>query len=209
MTLTLLCAGCGGSGSPPFQRGGRLAVRIAWPSESLSRVIPVATKAIRLEVRRGATVLASTLVERPGSGALFPEIPIGGVSVRATAYPDPAATGVALAGADVATTVTDGLTATVPLTLASTIDSVQVAPSSVTLFLSLVSTRHLTVTARNAQGTVVLVAPEDLQFTSAAPLIALVSSGGTVVGLLPGTTTVTVRERTSGRTFMVPVTVIA
>lgn len=219
LVLATFAVGCGGSDTfgqtlrshkSPFPNGplsGNVAVRVAWP-RSTTRVIPGASLAIRIEARQGATVVASRLLASPTTTATLTDVPIGTTTVRATAYATAGGTGVALAANEIPVTVTDGGTVSAPITLASTVSTITVTPTTVTILLSILSWRDLTVVAKDASGTVVPIAAGDWEFTSSQPLIAQVSASGRITGLLPGNTTITAKEKTSGKTATVAVTTV-
>ena len=208
----LVAAGCGGAGvvekeSLALVGRGRLEIRLLWPN-SPTRVVPGATRTIRLEVVQGGTTVASALVASPATTASFPEMPTGGVSVRATAYSTTDGTGNPVAGATASATVTDAAATPVSITMATTIASITVAPSSFSIVLAVLGYRQLNVSAFNSSGQPVTVADSDLEYTTNRPLIAWVSTAGVVTGLVPGTATITVKELTSGLTKTVSVNVL-
>ncbi|RYG85433.1 hypothetical protein EON77_05595, partial [bacterium] len=195
-------AGCGGAEFPGTASGstsgnseatvfpatgrGRVALRVAWPTSGKTRVVPTATGSIRVDVRQGATVVATTVVVSPATTATLEDVPVGAFTVRATAYANATGTGTALARGELPAVVTDGGVATVPVTMASTVNSLTATPSSVSLLLGLLGAPTISVTARDADNNVVLLAAGDLEFTSSNPLVVTVSVLGQLTGLLTG-----------------------
>src|ERR1044071_894783 len=94
VVLLINTPGCGGSGSGA---GGRAVFKVLWPVPS--RLIPLAANSIKVDIRRGTTVVASKILARPAQGgqgqADFDTLPVGSLNATATAYPNPDATGTA------------------------------------------------------------------------------------------------------------------
>ena len=224
----VLIAGCGGSGggtsitpTPGGSTGGdtgggvvplktsTVVAHIVWPTEDPSRVIPVNTQSLRIELRKDGASLGAQLVARPANSATFNEIPLGSLVVRATAYASADGTGTPLATADVDADVLDGTPLNVSLTLASTIDHLEVAP--VSLSLGAGAALPFAVTAKDASGNVVLLAPTALSAASSnAGIVSATGAGGTftaTAALAVGTANLTVTETDSGKTAVIPVTV--
>lgn len=179
-----------------------------WPADlPPSRVIPQAAQSILVEIKSGSTVVSSATLAKPTTTADFTELPVGALTVEVTAYPTTDATGTPLAYATVpATIVADG-TATVNVTLASTIDHLEITPTTLTIGVS--ASQQVTVTAKDVNGNVVLVDPSAISFVSSNPGVASVDSSGNVTaGSSVGSTTITVTEGDSGKTISLPVSVV-
>src|SRR5262245_13321981 len=124
-------AGCGGGGSTQSESGGKIAVAIAWPDRS--RLIPVASNAIKVTISKGETVLATRVLARPQTGnqtnTTFENLKIGDLTFAALAYPNADGTGVAQATGTSIVTTQSGQTANVSLTMNSTIDHMELGPA--------------------------------------------------------------------------------
>lgn len=209
-----LLSGCGGGGtedsSTPAPTGsGQLSVNIVWP-QGESRVIPANALSIKIDLIRSGSTFRSLLIAKPATQANFTELPLGAMSVRATAYPTADGTGNALATTTVSATVSANAPTTVPLTMASTVASLTF--SSATVSLAPGGTQNVTVTAKNASGGTVLVPASALTYTSNNPAFVKVtknSDGSASLAHLVGvgTATITVTEAASGKTKTLPVTV--
>ena len=176
-----LLAGCGSGGSsniPRMSRTGRATLVIVWPAAT-TRLIPDATQSIRVDVLNGtATVVTQVVNRQPGQAKAtvnFPTLPVGDLTVIATAYPQPGAQGTPLAEGSTPLTITEGMNTTVTLTMTSTIDHIDLTTSTGTQSLVTNQVIQLTATARDTLGNMVLVAPGDLQYTSSNPNVAAVS----------------------------------
>ena len=200
----LSLAGCGGAGLSPT---GRLAVRVAWPEKTASRVIPAAAQSVLVQVLQGATVVNSTILTAATPRTIFPDVPTGTLTITAVAYPTTNATGTAMAAGQTTQAVTTGSTPTVDLTMASTIDHLAISPSPIALALTGIFTRQIAVTAFDAGNAVVLTAPTDLSYTTTNSLLFDVSATGLVRGLAVGAATVKATDATSGKWATAPVAV--
>lgn len=198
-------AGCGGHGSSLPSRG-KMRLNVIWPGAQ-GRVIPANAQSVVIQAKQGATVVGSALVVRPASTATLNELPTGSLSVVATAYPNADGTGNAMATATVPTTLTANNTTNVDITLASTIDHLEVTPSPFILGATLSDT--INVVARDSGGAVVLLAPSALSFSSSNPAVASVSGSGTVTaGSSDGSTTISILESDSGKSLSLPLNVV-
>jgi hypothetical protein len=108
-------------------------------------------------------------------------------------------------------TITSGQTAEVQLALQSTIDHLEIAPNTNASVL-VGQTLPLTVTAKDAAGSVVLTLPGTFQWSSGATGFATVNAAGVVSGVAPtgatpGSVQITVTETESGKTANTPLTV--
>ncbi len=208
-----LLAGCGGGGGggslvAPQRRGG-LVARVVWPAPNPGRVIPENAQSVRIELKKAGQTLGSVLVVRPAASATFSEIELGPLSVVSTAYASLDGTGVALATATVPAEIVEGAPADIGLTMASTVDHLDVVPG--TLSLGAGGSLPFSVAAKDASGSTVLLAASALSAASSVP--GLVTATGTsgaftataAVGV--GNASLTITERDSGKTVAVPVSV--
>lgn len=202
--LAMLFLGCGGGGSEPTT--GRATVTITWPS---SRLIPFASTSIRLLVTQGAQGVGEAILARPTGGgtasATFDRLPTGSVTVTATAYPEANAGGTAQATGSSGVTIVKGQVASVNLTMASTITQATVSPVAASITVG--GDTKLTVSFRNAQNQVVIVALATQQWISKTPAVATVDAAGRVVGVAAGTAIIEAKDTESGKTGQAQITI--
>lgn len=188
-------ASCAGGGHRASVGLGTLSVNVVWPP--VTRLIPLASNSIEVQVFVGGDEVASTVIPKPLTIASLSDIPTGDVTVTATAYPVADGSGVAQATGSTVAAVTAGNITPVFLTMGSTITHVDVTPVTVDLTTGLTTT--LVATPRDANNNVVLVTPLNIVFTSLNPLIAtVVPTSGLVLGVLAGGATITATEIESG-----------
>jgi hypothetical protein len=208
--LLLWLSGCGSSGISPsaVSETGRAALTIRWPERS--RLIPAASESIRISVIRGGSLLAERLLTRPGAGnttsADFDRLPVGDVTFRASALPNADGSGVAQGGAQVVVPIVAGQTAPIRLTMASTIDRIEMTPTN-SAPLAAGQSVQLTATAKNGGGETVITHAATIEWTSSNSGVAAVDASGKVTAATPGSTTITAREPESGKTATVVVIV--
>jgi uncharacterized protein YjdB len=174
---------------------GKLRVGVTWAEPS--RLVPIASNSIKVQVFDGATEVASAVIPKPLTIKTFDELPTGNLTVVASAYPETDGSGVAQATGSVPATITAGTITTVNLTMATTITHVDVTP--VTSSLSAGQTTTLVATPKDANNNVVLVSPLNIVWSSSNPLVAaVVPATGLVTALLMGDATITATEVESG-----------
>jgi hypothetical protein len=125
---------------------------------------------------------ATITIESNGGTATanFDRLPPGQVTVEGAAYPNANGTGTIQAQAQTTATIVSGQVAQIRLTLASTIDRIEVTPTSVSLAPG--QTSALTATAKNAAGEVVLTHSSTISWVSQNTSIATVAAGGNLAG---------------------------
>src|SRR5688572_2571167 len=125
--------GCGGGGKSA--ESGRAEFRILWP-EPDTRLIPAASNSIKVEIRRGGSVIATKIAPRPAAGGsalvVFDNLPVAQVTATASAHPNADGTGIAQAAGSVTFSVQANQTTPSSITTGSTIDHPEVTPLSVT-----------------------------------------------------------------------------
>ncbi len=222
LSLLVILGGCAGSGagSELYAAGNAgLVVTIQWPSQT--RVLPIAAKAVQVDVLQGGKRVGRKVAVRPGTGTqttvTLDALPAGPLVMEATAFPEldfngseTAASGIPQAKGSAPVTAEAGKTAQVTVTMDSTIVRYTISPSPLKVKLNVVEGAKLTATAYDAQNRVVMTLPQlQLTWTSANPLIAVVSPTlGLVRGDQEGQTTVTVVDKESGKSASVQVTVV-
>lgn len=220
LLAVIMLAGCGGSGKDaampmldsPGQSAatGRAALSVRWPEPS--RLIPFAANSIHVRLAQGSAILGERLLVRPASGGeatvTFERLPVGDGVATATAYPNADGTGVAQAQAQVGFTIVASQTTNLRLTLASTIDRMEIAPAQPSP-LAVGQTLQLAATAKNAAGETVLAHFFWVRWKSLNPAVATVNPTGIVTAVAPGTTTIEVTEMESGKVGTVTIGVAA
>jgi hypothetical protein len=133
------CGSADGSMSSPMVSAGRARLLIRWPSRTDTRLIPFAANSIRVRLTNadGSRLFGESLLIRPADGGpttvSFEQLPIGPLTVTATAYPGNDGSGVGQATAQTTTDIVANQIAEFRLTLASTIDHLDVTPTTASL----------------------------------------------------------------------------
>ncbi|MGC4042976.1 MAG: Ig-like domain-containing protein [Armatimonas sp.] len=197
-----LTVGCGGGAATSVvsDATGRATVSIVWPETT--RLIPAGASSIKVQFFQNGTAVATQTAARPESGGAstlsFSSLTPGTLSVVATAYPNADGTGTAQASAATDVTIVAGQDTPVGLTMASTISSLAISPTSPSVVVG--ATGNLGVTASDSNGSSVLVATSAISWSSSDTSIATVATGGVVTGVAAGTTTITATDNESGKT---------
>lgn len=217
----VLLAGCGGgngvgssgigqTGSQTSSRSGQLSITVEWPAPSRligTRLIPAASNSIVVNLLQGTSLIATRTLSRPTTGnttsTTISNMAPGAYSLSAVAYPNTNGTGTAQAQATTAVTVISGQTVPVAVNMASTVDHLEVSPTSVSTQIG--SSSQLTAVAKDVNGNLVLTSA--LQWAVTSTSIATTDQTGKIRGVSVGTTQVTVTETESGKSASVPITV--
>lgn len=211
----LTLSGCGGGdttaptvAAAQTATAGRAVFTVRWPQQT--RLIPFAADSIVVRLTRGGALLGQQTLHRPQNGgettAVFERIAPGDALVSATAFPTSDGTGVAQARAEVAITVVASQTVPVRLTLASTIDRMEITPANPAA-LAPGATVQLAATAKNAAGEVVITNTGTIQWSSDSAAVATVQPGGLVTAVAAGRATIKVTETESGKVGNATITV--
>jgi hypothetical protein len=222
--LALGLMSCGGSGSPSQNTGGvRLTVK--WPA---TRDIPPATRSLRITATTlvksdGGTKVedksvGSRIVVRPEnqttSTVTLDDLPSVEVRVKVLAYASTDATGDPLAIGLKDATISSGSTTSIAITLHADVASIESDPESVTMEVG--QTRSITMTAKELDGSITLIADSRFTYTSENTSIATVAKRSSpnghiadITGVANGTTSIEVTDSTTGVSTTVPVTVQA
>lgn len=204
LMLLGVLAGCGGARPGETVATGSAAVIIVWPTTMRDG------QCLLLTLTHGEFSAARQLDRPTGaetSTILFDAVPAGLVTVRATAYPGPGATGVPQGSGMAQVTVPAGGRGTVTMTLRSTVAAITLSGPLPPLIIG--QQVRLTAYPVDAQGHTVLIGADRLRWTSAHPAIAGVDATGLVTAVGVGTTTITVTETGSGVRATAPVAVTA
>jgi len=202
-----LAFGCGGGSNSQLGNNaqtvgssrGAATFTIKWPVPS--RLIPAASNSITVQIVQGASFTTSQTVPRPAGGGTsqvtFPALPTGSLIATATAFPNVDGTGTAQASASMPLVVAANQTTPFSLTMASTVDHLELAaPQS---FVLIGRTLTLNAAAKDATGAVVLLAPAKLQWSSSNSAAASIGPTGIVTGVGIGAADISVTDLESGK----------
>lgn len=207
--IAMLCSvlgliGCAGRGLK-VDPSGSMTIGVTWPEAAVSRVVPIASNSIVVEVRKDGNLTNSLLITKPSTSAVLENLPLGEVTVTARAMPNTDGTGTAQAMASQTATIVEGPTNVINLTLASTIDHIQINSTATVTALQQTT---IVATPKDSSNNTVLTAPGNILFTSEHPLVGTVNpTTGVFSGLLMGTTKVTATELDSNKSGECNVTV--
>lgn len=221
----LLSAGCGGGGSTSEPQSAAAAVTtddmtaaalpgnsggarllIVWPQED-TRLIPSASRSVKLAVTRSGKLVPGS--ERLAVRSFTPvevvwdKLPLGVVTISATAFPNDDGSGTAQAGGTVAVEVLRNQTVPVTITMASAISRVAITPTNI-LELLKGESADFAATAYDAAGNVVLTNSawdwkcSNTNAASVTPNPAI-PAAATLKGISFGPVTLTATEVESGR----------
>ena len=201
----LILAGCGGgntASNTPLPTGsirGSASFTVRWPAQQ--RLIPNASQSIVVTISQGATQLQQQVLQRPsGAGTTtgsFTLLPVGSLTVTATAYPNIDGTGTAQANATIPVTIEANKNTPLTITMNSTIDHLTLSPNPATVIIG--STLQMSATAYDASGAIVLLSAPKLQWKSSNTTFATVDQNGNVSGLGAGSPVITVTDSESGK----------
>lgn len=199
---------------------GKATFTVLWPQEerggsaaAASRLVPTLSRSIQVVVREataaGGEHVTTQVLNRPtdssASTATLDPLPTGDLVVTATAFPESGAAGVPLATATAPLLVRANETTKITVTLASTIERLELSPAEPSVLAG--QTATLIATARNAAGEIVLTAPDTITWSSSATETATIDGRGILSGVLPGRATITAIETESGKSAQVGVAV--
>jgi len=206
VALLIGCLGCGGNQrtSPQSDSSkGTLTFKIRWPKKT--RLIPASSQSIVVTVYAGIKLVGKGTATRPAAGQTtstveIPGLPSGTETVFANAYPTTDGTGASQATGQKQITINPSTTASVTLSMSSTVATLSVTPNP--LQLNVGSQSQLMASAADAGGDMVLLTSgtleEPLTWSSSDATIATVSGASvtaTVTGVKAGTATVSASFR--------------
>lgn len=197
-----VAVGCGGSGGGggSSTKTGSASLTITWPERT--RLIPAASNSITASFYRAGTLVSTKTVARPTSGntstVSFTDLPATNLTLTASAYPNEDGTGTAQASATTQVAVEADETKSVSLTMASTINTISITPSTATIAIG--TTQALTATAYDTSDATVLMSTSATTWTSSSETVATVDANGVVTALAVGTTNITFTDTESGKT---------
>lgn len=215
----LTLAGCGGAGGGTGARGGGFRLTIKWPSAT--RQIPYLTTRIHLKVDRDGVVLPQTDIDvaKPTNGATvstvtFADLPTGvSLNFHAEAFGKRSETETETLLGIVQNTVslTEGMDNVVVMELASTIHHLRISSADledgkVTIEPKKQSQLNVTAFSDAGETAMVPLAPALLEYTGTGAGFT-VSQAGVLNGSAFGAGKVTVRDRDSGKSAEIDVSV--
>lgn len=209
ITLTGLISlsGCGGASTRvAAPEVGAIEITVRFPESS--RLIPANTRAVKVSIHQRGALFGQALLTREEGTARrqFSSMPVGTYTLIATAHPDANGAGVPTARGAMEVTVRPNETARVVLTLASTVERLQVVRADSTPLAPGVTT-ELRAIGLNAQNEVVLLSEGKQRWSSSNPSVATVNEAGMVTVLSPGRTTIRVYDEESEREGSLDLTV--
>ena len=214
-------SGCGGgarsvnpqSGQPTAT--GSAEFTIHWP-EVDSRLIPDAARSLSIAAfRSDGTYINGGKAERPADASatnmIIPDLPTENVTFTAKAYPTADCTGTVQAQGSVTAQIQPNTTTPVTLTMASTIDHVEITPENPSV--SVGNTVTLSATAYDSEGSVVLTSGSKWQWQlvsgSGVGILTPDKDTATFRGTSAGSATIRAAETESGKSAQTTVSVSA
>lgn len=208
LIMPLLC-GCGGGGKSGLtpstggntqKRTGSASIQIKWPEQT--RIIPLATRSIRIQIKSGDTVHASTLLVRPADGdtssVRFDGLPEGDLLVVAQAYSNEQGYTTPVAEGTAILTVKDGEESSIKLTMGSTIEKLDLDNNS--KFMKVGDDQvALRIDATDRNDYTVVLSPGALRWNSSNPAAVTVDSKGQAKAVGLGVADITVTDTESGK----------
>jgi hypothetical protein len=225
VTVALLPLGCGGGrdsqvatptpGTPtpigatptptpnPAVGRGTAQLTIDW-TQPPSGSVPIAANSLTVVVKQGITPIFEQTITRPTASSTstlsIPNLPAGTLGVLVNAYPTTTGAGVPQASTGFGVTITEGTTTSKTLLLSSSVARVLVTTLQPTLTTT--STSDVFATALNADGNVVLTAPNRWTWSTSAPQIFSLTPNGNLVTVrqadLDGSGNIVARETETG-----------
>ncbi len=174
-------------------------------------MIPASTLSIQVTLSDGGAYSVVNTVNRPSdqstSTMSFTDVPVGAITLSASAYPQAGA-----GGRPLASTLNQSLTAqagtanTFNVTLDSVITSLNVTAPRTYVWVG--ETMAITMSAWDSSHQAVLVAPQEVIWSSSDTAIATVDpQTGIITGVSDGTVTITANETCSRKTSNITMTV--
>jgi hypothetical protein len=214
--LAVVLTGCGGGGGTPAgRRAGQVRFNIAWPERQTSRFIPQGAESIKLIAREKGDddeLILEKVVPR-GERVVTLDLPSVEVTIEAQACANADGSGQVLAKGATTITVQEMQVASASLTMDSVITHVRFTPEKAELQEG--SSLTVTASAMDANGAIVLTSPNAWEWQPENSHTTTVAGyrtfGGTITlrGKWGGSGAFLVKERETGKTARLPVTVAA
>ena len=202
--------GCGGGGlGSSGSHKGTGKIQINWPVPT--RLIPSASQSIVVNILQDSIVVGTKMLVRPAGGGLttatFEDLPIGSLTLTATAYPTTTGTGVAQATGTttIITSIENPFSASVTMNTRIAGFLVNGHSASIPTSLEEFGTAPITVAAIDSTGSIVLTRPQDLSISDNSNHVSY--SNGVLSGLIAGSGMLTIRDLDSNTFTNSPVTV--
>ena len=217
--LSLLLAGCGGGSSRQSiskqAHSGKATFTIKWPARLTvprsSRLVPDASNSIKVEIKNASIVVTTQVLPRPANGGIstitFDPLPVGVLNMTATAFPQTDGTGIAQAAAASPIVIQADQNTPLSLTMATTIDHLELSPPSPSLAVTTI--QQMTATAKDSAGSIVLLSAVKLTWASSNTAVATVTSTGQVTAVTPGSAQLTVTDAESQKSASTTITVVS
>jgi hypothetical protein len=187
---TIIACGGGGGSAGSGVTTGRASLAITWPSDS--RVVPLAAQSIVITMRNsGNQVVETGLLVKPATVWTSAQLNPGTYSLVASATPNSNGTGVTQATGAGSVAVVEGQTVPSNIIFGSTVSNVTVLPNAPSLAIG--GTIQMSASTRDASGSIVLVAPSTITWSSSNTSVATVNSSGVITAVSAGTSSVTAR----------------
>ena len=179
--LLSLLASCGGGQSTSRSERGSVRFTVHWPEPS--RLIPAATNSLRFVAvvlhPPNGEIVSDRFVARQQQATsvlLLDDLPAVKVRIRVTAHASADGTGTALAAGSVEVDVPEGAISGQGITLTSRVTEVRVTPAAANVAVGKIV--RLTASAFDAQGNMVVIRPDQWQWSIAPGTIASIAPGG-------------------------------
>ncbi len=200
----LLAVGCGSNGSNGPGLGNATFI-VNWPAPSAQSV-----HSIELSLSDGAHVVATRVINAPSSSGqtknTLGHLPIGNLTVTATAYPQNGAGGSPMGAVNSLLVVALTPTATVTISPAATVSQIVINPSGPTLLTGQIL--QLIATPEDSQGDAVPVPAANLTWSSSSSGVASVDNTGKVTANSLGNAQITAQESNSGKSATISLAVV-
>lgn len=200
----LLAVGCGSNGSNGPSLGNATFL-VNWPTPSAG-----SAHSIELSISDGAQVVATRVINAPSSSGQTTDtignIPIGNLTVTATAYPQNGGGGSPIGAVNILLIVTLTPTATITISPAGTITQIVIHPISPSLLTGQIL--QLIATPEDSQGDAVPVPTANLTWISTSSGVASVDNTGKVTANSLGNTQITAHESSSGKGATISLAVV-
>ena len=186
--VTIIACGGGGGSAGSGVTTGRASLAITWPNDS--RVVPLAAQSIVVTMRNsGNQVVETGLLVKPATIWTSAQLNPGTYFLVASATPNNNGTGVIQATGSGSVAVVEGQTTASSIVLGSTVANVTVSPAAPSVAIG--GTIQMSASTRDASGSIVLVAPSTLTWSSSNSSVATVNSSGVITAVGTGTSSIT------------------
>ena len=208
--LLIGCGGGGGGGGGNVQTTGSLVYHVDWPLPG--KAVPRAANSILVQVKSGTKIVATTLIPKPVgltvSEVTLAGIPFGAATVITTAFPNIDGTGTPVGQGSDSVSISGNDAALSSTTMESAVNSVSMTIP--THRLEQGGSMEARVSAKDAQGRVVLLTSSQINWSSSNVAVLQAESAGLTANLLAkglGSAIVTVVDKESQKSTIETVNV--